>query len=926
MIFTRTPRNSVLPLALSLALALTACGGDDPAKLMADAKVALAKDDYSAAVIQLKGALQKEPTSSEARFLLGKTLLKLGDSAGAETELQKALDAGYDADAVVPLIAQALTDAGQYKRLEARFAHQKLRSPQAQADLLVAVAASRFGDGQSERAMSALDEALALQPEHAAAKVAKARALASAQRFDDGMALLEQVLAKHPDDADALKLKGDLIAYWKRQPDEALKLYEQAVKARPRFADAQSGVVRILLAQQRFDQAKTELAKLRKLGENRPLTLYLGAQAALMQGKLEEARGFSQKLLKLAPDNGWALELAGMVEMKANALVQAEPYLTRALKSGPEQPLARQMLIQLYLRTGQFEKAAAALPDKLDALQDPDTLGLAGQVYLVQGDQTRAQAMFARAAQLAPNDPEKQTSLALSKLASGKDAEAFGDLRGIAGRDKGVVADMALINALMQRGEFDKAIDATQKLESKKPGDPIPGLIRAQALLGKGDEKGARQVLESVTKSYPKYFPAVGALGNLDAKAGKFQDVQKRIEAFLVQEPKSVDALLSLAQVRQKLGAKPDEMRALFNRAVEAAPEEPLPRLNLIRYQLFVKDNKGALTAAQSALAVLPSNLAIQDALGQAQVAVGEYNQAINTYGKLATMQPGSVVPYMRMAGVHAIANKFDEAAAVLRKALELKPDSLEAQRGLAELALRNNSMADALAMTHNIQKQRPKEPIGFMMEGDVLIFAKKYDEALKAYQLARDRAPNSTGIALKMHGLLIRSGKRADADKFAETWTNAHPKDLAFKGAMGANAISEGNFALAERYFRQVNAAAPDNVVILNNLSWALYKQGNKEALIHVERAVGMAPDNADILDTAAHILAAAGQLPRAQEMARKAMSLQPERHEFKVNLARLQIQAGDKAGAKATLQSVQQVGKAYGGQAEVDAMLRGL
>ena len=47
---------------------------DDPEALVASAKALLAKNDNSAAIIQLKNALQKDPDIAEARFLLGKAL------------------------------------------------------------------------------------------------------------------------------------------------------------------------------------------------------------------------------------------------------------------------------------------------------------------------------------------------------------------------------------------------------------------------------------------------------------------------------------------------------------------------------------------------------------------------------------------------------------------------------------------------------------------------------------------------------------------------------------------------------------------------------------------------------------------------------------------------------------------------------------
>src|SRR5690606_35960875 len=76
--------------AIATALLLVACGGDKPEALLASAKEYIAKNDYKAAVIQVKNVLQKQPDLPEARFLLGSSLLASGDVAAAEIELYKA--------------------------------------------------------------------------------------------------------------------------------------------------------------------------------------------------------------------------------------------------------------------------------------------------------------------------------------------------------------------------------------------------------------------------------------------------------------------------------------------------------------------------------------------------------------------------------------------------------------------------------------------------------------------------------------------------------------------------------------------------------------------------------------------------------------------------------------------------------------------
>src|SRR5574343_1048447 len=171
-----------LPAALVLATLLTACG-DDPAKLVSQAKEFQAKNDNAAAIIQLKTALQTQD-APETRFLLGKSLFMTGDMAGADTELRKAREAGYKADEVVPLLAQVALVQGKHKEVTTDWAKVQLSDPAAQADLLTTVAVSWLALKDAKASQAALDGAWKAKPDHTPALVELARLKARNKDFD----------------------------------------------------------------------------------------------------------------------------------------------------------------------------------------------------------------------------------------------------------------------------------------------------------------------------------------------------------------------------------------------------------------------------------------------------------------------------------------------------------------------------------------------------------------------------------------------------------------------------------------------------------------------------------------------------------------------------------------------------------------------
>src|SRR5688572_10432908 len=123
----------VLAPAVIVTLLLLACSKDSPDELIASARTYEAKGEHKAAIIQLRNALQQKPADGEARLLLGRASLNVGDPASAQRELRKALEYGQPADIVLPLLARAMIEQGEADKLVAEFGNRKLTAPEAEA-------------------------------------------------------------------------------------------------------------------------------------------------------------------------------------------------------------------------------------------------------------------------------------------------------------------------------------------------------------------------------------------------------------------------------------------------------------------------------------------------------------------------------------------------------------------------------------------------------------------------------------------------------------------------------------------------------------------------------------------------------------------------------------------------------------------------
>ncbi len=913
-----------ITLSVLLALTLTACGGEKPEVMLASARDYLAKDDLKSAVIQVKNALQENPDLAEGRYLLGLALLRSGDAVGAETELRKAMALKYSDEKTLPSLAQAMLAQGKFKNLIEELADKPLFDRAAKAEMLTTLSAAYQAEGNPVLAKATLDDALLADPSHEPAALLVVRRQAAGGDLDGALAAVDAMLAKSPSSYQTLKLKGDLLAA-KALPDEAIAAYRKAIEVKADLVSAQIAIVNILMQNGKLEEAAKELVAVKQHAPNNPTTRYFETQLAYQQKDYKKAKELVQVLLKYAPDNAQVLTLAGAIELQVGTTLQAEYYLSKALSAVPRAILVRRLLTTTYLRSGQLDKATATLQPMLhEAETNPAISALAGELFLQTGEIKKAEEYFSKTARLDPKNARARTALALTHLAGGN-ASGMGELQAVADADDGTMADMALISVNLRRGEFDKALKAIDGLEKKQPNSPVASNLRARTLLAKKDVAGARKAFERALQIDPMYMPAVANLATLDLADKKPESARKRFEAVLAKEPKQPQALLALAELRAREGGTKEEIAELISRAIAANPTEKTPRLLLIDLYLRSNDAKLALSAAQSAATALPESHELLDALGRAQLAAGDNNQAMASFNKVAAMQPNSPLPQLRLAEVYLSAKDRSAATQSLRRALAIKSDFLDAQRGLILLAMDDRNYSDATAIARSVQKQRPKEAIGYQFEGDIAVRQKKWDVAADAYRAGLKQGMFPV-LATKLHSALMVGGKTADADKFVASWLRDNPKDTVLRLSLAGGAIMARDFAGAEKLYKEAVQIEPKNAIAYNNLAWVTGQLKKDGAIAYAEKAIALVPTQPAYLDTLAMLLLDKGDYAKALEWQNKAVALQPANGLYKLNLAKIHIKSGNKDLARKELDDLAKLGDKFSGQSQVAELRKSL
>jgi len=288
------------------------------------------------------------------------------------------------------------------------------------------------------------------------------------------------------------------------------------------------------------------------------------------------------------------------------------------------------------------------------ASPDAETLALAAEVHLQDGNPAKAETYFLLAAKADPSNAKVQAALALAQISKGNAETGLAQLESLAAQGTDTLADLALISARMRRNEPDLALKAIDRLLGKLADMPLPFFLRGRILAQRKDWAGARANFEKALAVDPVYFPAVANLAAIDLAENKPDDARKRFESLLAREPANSRALLAVAELRQRAGAAPAEIGGLLADAVKKSPTDVAPRLALINHFLGLNNAPAARAAAQEAVAAMPENMQLLDALGRAQMAAGDGQLAISSFGKVAAAQPTNPLPLLQLADAYA--------------------------------------------------------------------------------------------------------------------------------------------------------------------------------------------------------------------------------------------------------------------------------
>ncbi|MGE0227593.1 MAG: tetratricopeptide repeat protein [Dehalococcoidia bacterium] len=311
-------------------------------------------------------------------------------------------------------------------------------------------------------------------------------------------------------------------------------------------------------------------------------------------------------------------------------------------------------------------------------------------------------------------------------------------------------------------------------------------------------------------------------------------------------------------------------------------------RLQLAFVRVSLHDFRGGLDLASEALQELPGDPYGLGIVGDAQLALGRYDEAEATYLAMAKAAPG-LGSFSRLAALHELRGDLQQAERSWRNAIDVdggaRPEnSAWARSELGNFYLTHGRLDDAADAYDRALEAYPGYVAARAGQASIAAARQDYDRAIALFEdvIARHPLPD---YVIALGDVYTASGRTAEA---ASQYALVDAIDQLYR-ASGVNTDLQTALFLADqdrdldRSLRAARAAAEDRpgVASADALAWTLYKSGHlEEARAHAEEALRLGTQQPLYLYHAGMIAAAQGDASVARDYLGRALAINPRFH----------------------------------------------
>lgn len=878
---------------------LSSCGKQTSEQYITEAHQYIAQNDPAAAIVALKNAVQIEPKSAQARFELGQLYIQQKQYESAEKELNRALDYGFEASKVLPLLTQAYQHTGAYSAIsKLEYEQAGLTSVErAEIGYFKVIALVRLN--KTDEARLLIEELGEIDTSSVFKGLTAAYMLVLDEEYETAASEVSTLREQAPQNAEVLKLLAQLKLTL-GAPDEAAEIFKDYVQFYPEDIQTTFVLAKLLVDIGELNAAEPYVDELLLLNDENPLLNQLKAAIFASKGDYTNALKRAEMAILGNNEEPSLRLIAGYSAYQIQDYSSANRHLTFIAAILPDNHPGLRLLAASQLQLGLTSEVGDVL-ERLDELSDKDAplFSKASYELLRGGFEKEAKVLIEKSSNIS-RTAEDLTRLGLLQL-------SLNNLDGIVNLEQAVIqspelvtAQSTLARAYIATEQYDKALELAKNWKKTSPNDEKPYIL----------------------------------VGDVYTRQQKFTEAKVEFEkaaAFDSSNPTPKLALVNLAVAQKDM----TKATLLLDKLLIDFPNN-VPALATY-YLVSKQSDKQSLSIEkiQSAYDREPANIALRILLARVQVAEGNYQKAIELLSEVKNQKDLPNAYWKTLGQSYIKTNQLRPATAHYDAWLTKEPNNKEAIVGKLLLLDSQNKYVEASTLTQGYLNNRDDVQMQLLnthfliMQGDYPAAQKAYDAlpknvldlplakgflarfqlnnkqpelALENGLIAYKATPNIKNLILIVftYETLKQPNKSFE---FIKQHIQQQPTDLAAKMLLAERQIGD-DLSGAMTTYEAALELNPNNYIASNNLAYLYLQEGDiVKAKTYGKKAVELQPNNAAALDTLAQIYVAEKDYKEALNLYERAITDDMQNEEIYLNYVEALLLAKETVLAKRKL-----------------------
>jgi len=187
------------------------------------------------------------------------------------------------------------------------------------------------------------------------------------------------------------------------------------------------------------------------------------------------------------------------------------------------------------------------------------------------------------------------------------------------------------------------------------------------------------------------------------------------------------------------------------------------------------------------------------------QKMTGNFEEAALLLEKCKKIDPNSAAVYYELSTLYIQKEQYEKAIESAKTAVELNPTNIWYKAILAVLYKQTDQPLEAISVYKQLVKEN-SDRVDFLYDlANLYSLVKKYDDAIKTYNLIENNYGLNETISLEKEKIFILKGDKEKAHQEIQKLIDSNPDEIRYIGMLAESYVNENEFEKANELYHQM-------------------------------------------------------------------------------------------------------------------------